>query len=373
MANKIPTPLLITLFFFTLVGVTGCERKPGTVLVGHLTVLSGPDSESGRAAVCGVKLAVDEINADPQQWIAGNRIAVMHADTKDDSGIYESQAVRMAVINKVTAFVGGETREQMVRLLPVAREYSLTIVSPSGTAGANSNAVALGLSLNQKVNAIAKFLGTEPNSANTVILADSRDSGLAAAADQLSSRLSASVVAIPIRLYKDKETLQQIHGKSDGSIVFFGSAKDLIAWKKSKMKWWDTGTKWPLMIFAGDETEAEKLCREPAVTDCLILSSTPATPPKSFSEKYKKAFGTDPPTNASRYYDAVQFLCHGAREAKGLTNEKLLPKLRGISPGQRLSGKFSVGPDQVAQGDVFVLQVKDGRLFDYKRIEVEGK
>jgi branched-chain amino acid transport system substrate-binding protein len=368
MAKKLPTPPAVVSLIFVLFGAAGCERRPSTVLIGHLAPLNGPDRERGLAAVRGVQLAVDEINDDKDQWIAGHRIAVMHTDTKGDPTVCENQAVRLASVNKVSALIGGDTREQMARLLPVTREYGLWLVSPSGMAGTSAHASALGLSLDQKVQAIAKLLATGPKPIAVAILADSHDTGVAAAVEQLSSIVTSTQVPVTVRRFKDDKTLDQTGDQFKDTVVFFGSAKDLIAW----------GQKHPKprkLIFAGDETEAQSLCEEPSLANCLALGATPAAPQtpaaKSFAENYKKQFGAAPPIDATRYYDAVRFLCRAASEAKSFTPDKLLPKLKSVTTGERLSGKYSTGPDQVAHGAVYVLQVKNGQLVDHPGIETE--
>ena len=65
--------------------------------------------------------------ADKNQLVAGYRIAVVHADTKSDVTICENQAVRLATVNKVSTILGGDTREQMARLKPIAHGYDVTV------------------------------------------------------------------------------------------------------------------------------------------------------------------------------------------------------------------------------------------------------
>ena len=128
MAKHNPSPSWAVFAIFVLFCPPGCEHRSPTVLVGHLAALSGPERERGLAAVRGIQLAVDEINADKEQWIVGHRIAVIHADTKGDPATAENQAVRLASVNKVSALIGGDTQIEMARLAPIAREDRKSVV-----------------------------------------------------------------------------------------------------------------------------------------------------------------------------------------------------------------------------------------------------
>ena len=64
--------------------LAGCSKSAPSepFLVGHLAVTSGPDVVEGTRAEQGIRLAVEEANADPAQHVAGRRVAVLHADTQ---------------------------------------------------------------------------------------------------------------------------------------------------------------------------------------------------------------------------------------------------------------------------------------------------
>ncbi len=345
----------------------GCERRPSTVLIGHLAPLGGADRERGLAAVRGVQLAVETINADKDQLVAGYRIAVLHADTKSELTTCENQAVRLATINKVSTIIGGDTREQMARLKPIAREYNVTMIGPAGGAGSSTNLFGLGVSLDQRVETIAAMLGKQPKESKTLIMVDRRDTEMTAAADRLAETLRATIPAIDVLAFKDRNELYPaLQRKALDIVLYFGTASDLTVVAKAIAK--------PrMMIYAGDEADWHQLAGEPAANDCFVLGSMPAKPAtdadKAFATAYQSRFAEQPTMEARRYWNAIQVLCTAIREAKSLNADKLVPKLRAMKTGERLSGSFSMGPDQIARGPVYVLQIKNGQLVDHERIE----
>src|SRR5437588_3971394 len=88
--------------------LAGCSRSAPTepFLVGHLAVTSGPDIVPGTQAEQGIRLAVEEANADPARHVAGRRVAVLHADTQGKPDLFAAQATRLAKVNKVVAPLG---------------------------------------------------------------------------------------------------------------------------------------------------------------------------------------------------------------------------------------------------------------------------
>ncbi len=362
-----PSPRVILFALFVLTSAFGCERRPSTVLIGHLAPMSGADRERGLAAVRGVQLAVETINADKNQLVAGYRIAVLHADTKSDLTTCENQAVRLATINKVSTIIGGDTREQMARLKPVARDYNVTIVGPAGGAGSSSNLFGLGVSLDQRVEAIAALLAKQPKESKLLLMVDRRDAELTAAADRLADAIRAHIPSIEALPFKDRnEFYPSLQRKPLDIVLYFGTAQDLAVVAKAIAK--------PrMMLYAGDEADWHHLLNEPSSDGCFVLGSMPATPvadaDKAFMTAYQSRFAEPPTMEARRYWDALQVPCAAIREAKSLQADKLVPKLRELKTGARLSGPFVIGPDQVARGPVFVLQIKNGQLVDHERIE----
>src|SRR5579871_6606299 len=124
--------------FLAILLLAGCSKSgPPTEpwLVGHLTIASGPDIVQGTQGEQGIRLAVEEANADPAGRVAGRQLVVMHADTKGTPDGLTSQATRLAKINKVVALLGGTTPEQTDKLAPLAQSNELVLIGTSGTTG----------------------------------------------------------------------------------------------------------------------------------------------------------------------------------------------------------------------------------------------
>lgn len=361
--TQLPTPFRLLLAIFVLMGVGGCEKKPTKLRIGHLAPLSGPDRERGLAAVRGVQLAVETINANKDQFVGGNQLEVIHADTRGEAVTAESQAVRLALVNRVVTIIGGDTREQMARLIPVAKDYNLTIIGSAGGAGISSNVFGLGVSLDQRVDAIVSLLEKQERSGSVLLLVDRRDAGFTAASERTAELLrpkGKKVTALP---FKDRnEIWPQLRRDKIDAVVLFTTGADAAAIVKAM-------TKTSITIYSGDESEAHHLLDEPAASECFAFSSLPAKPAsesdKDFAELYQNKFHEAPTLESRTCWDAIQVLCASIRDAKSLIADKLVPKVRGIKAGTRLSGNFTMPPDQVARGEVYVLQIKDGKLVDH--------
>src|SRR4051812_25274677 len=167
--------------------LAGCSKSVPTEpwLVGHLAVTSGPDVVEGTRAEQGIRLAVEEANADPDRHVAGRRVAVLHADTQGKIDNFTSQATRLAKINKVVALLGGTTPEQTDKVAPLAQSYELVLIGTSGTTGSPpvAAAFALGLSPAARAGALARFAGETLKVPRVAVVADRRGPAGAAVAE----------------------------------------------------------------------------------------------------------------------------------------------------------------------------------------------
>src|SRR5207249_718497 len=71
----------------------GCDRRGDPHYLGHIAALTGPQRERGQQAMRGVQLAVEEINADSEQLVAGRKITVLHADGRGEPETSAAQAL----------------------------------------------------------------------------------------------------------------------------------------------------------------------------------------------------------------------------------------------------------------------------------------
>src|SRR5262249_29431687 len=85
-----------------LVSTLGCNKSaaPVPVLVGHVATLSGNNKDAGEQASRGIRLAVQEQNAEAKEkeW---RPLRVIHADAQGRLDAFQGEAVRLVTINKV--------------------------------------------------------------------------------------------------------------------------------------------------------------------------------------------------------------------------------------------------------------------------------
>src|SRR4051812_12545222 len=100
MANRSKLCLRISYIAPMLLSVSaicgfGCDHRGEPHFLGHIAALTGSQRERGQQAMRGVQLAVEEINADPEQLVAGRKITVLHADGRGDAEMTAAQAMRL--------------------------------------------------------------------------------------------------------------------------------------------------------------------------------------------------------------------------------------------------------------------------------------
>lgn len=340
MKLQIPSRALL----LVLVGLVGCERRAAEPwFVGHLATLSGPQRERGLAAVQGIQLAVDEVNADTERWVGGRKVAVIHADTVGLGETSERQAVRLAAINRVSALLGGMTRVESVALGKVAREFGLPLLGVAGTDGPGAG-FALGLSPEARARAFDAHLASHGSPDQIVVVADATDPGLHRAADRLAELCQArGRKASRISFGAAQEVEQASLPPGDSPVVVFAAADVALGLHVSGSR----------LYYAGDETAADRL---PVGTRYVAAYGPVETPARTaFANKYRERFGAEPPDDAVRMYDAARVVFRAAAGGRSFVPTKFVPAIK--------STKFDLTPgpvefaaDRVARMTAFVFE-----------------
>jgi len=340
----------------------GCERRTAEHhVVGHVANLSGPGHDRGMDAVRGVRLAVDRLNSDAAQWIAGRKVAVLHADTKGEPALFGAQGVRLVTVNRAEALLGGATRVETESLAPVARDYPVALVGTSGFVGdpPADAAFAVGLTAAERSRALAQHLRTLDEAARvTVVLAD-RSALEAVMTDALNQ---AGVKFDEISSAGDRlgEALRRA-----GSVVVLpmSSARAAELVKKNLQP---SSALSCTLVFAGDGADVERFAEDnPSFTVLWSAAYHPAVETdamRAFRDDFRAAFGSPPGSEAAASYDAARLLFAAAREVKGFEKAKLAKRLGETKAFAGLTGLLTIGADQVAHGPAFVLSAREGKV-----------
>lgn len=353
--------------------LNGCDRKAGDPhYVGHVVALTGPDRDRGLAAARGVQLAVEEVNADQNRWVAGRKVAVIHADTRSELDTTAKQAVRLVAVNRVSSLLGGLTRPESDQMAKVAREYSVLTVGTSGTIGtpAVAEAFALGVTPARRARIIGQFLTETLQPARIALIVDG-NSPNGGFVETLTRQFHDHKTAFDTATFLKPEeivALAQSWGASPPTVVFVGSLNDA-----AKLR--NLVEPPPTMIFAGDEVEAHQFVeftRDENGPYWVGAYVREGLKDMDFANKYSEKFQSFPPVEAMMGYDSARVLFSAAQEVRSFAPTKLSIRFRQPKAFDGLMGPIAFGEDQIGAGPAFVLQATKTGTVMRKRIEPEG-
>jgi len=138
------------LLAFVLVMAVGCGGNTNTdqpanggqqgsadaeeVLIGLNFELSGPVAVYGQTKLNGIKIALEEINANG--GILGKPVKLIEYDNKSEDAEALNLATRLMTEDKVVAMIGPVTSGRVLVAVPVAEQFKVPLVTGSGTAPA---------------------------------------------------------------------------------------------------------------------------------------------------------------------------------------------------------------------------------------------
>jgi branched-chain amino acid transport system substrate-binding protein len=131
--DRLVVALALPLFAFALVTTTGgCgQSKGGTIKIGVYGSKTGTTATFGKSTENGVKLALDEINA--QGGVGGKQLVMISED--DQSKPEEAATAVQKLINQdqVIALIGEVASSRSLAAAPIAQEAGVVMISPSST------------------------------------------------------------------------------------------------------------------------------------------------------------------------------------------------------------------------------------------------
>src|SRR5262249_3620123 len=154
----------------------GCSKSPPEpIWIGHLAPLTGPDKVQGEHSRQGVRLALEEIK--DATLVAGQPIAIRHADTRGDPERLQTEAVRLLTLNKVAALLDSSAAPLAERLAASVRPYNALILVAAELPGSSGDGLfSLGAGAGPRGRALAQFAASDLKAVHAVVLTDARPS-----------------------------------------------------------------------------------------------------------------------------------------------------------------------------------------------------
>lgn len=375
---------------FLMVGLfalAGCNTSPEPTpfWIGHLAPLTGPHKSIGENARLGIFLAVEQANRDPETWGAGRPVRFLHADTYGDHDAFGAEATRLAVINRVTALMGG-TRPADIREFARLNRPGLCLVTPIGRSGGLpdvGNVFFTGLTPAQTGRALARF-AADQGLGQIILLIDGDDpSGeFRAVADVFQERFLSwwqkkhpgrkPILEGPKRYGKNfmplaKRAQQIVHQVSQSSqekknkpqAILLAGQPAAVKVLREEMR----SVQLPV-LFGGADGSIREFLEEPETSHDIYVA-TAFTPDagtdrvRQFVETFKKRFGEEPDLHAALAFDDARILFAALRQTVPPGTARLDQALAATKDFAGLTGPLSFGNDGQAQRPVFIVGIKD--------------
>jgi branched-chain amino acid transport system substrate-binding protein len=382
-ANGNPCWFLVV--FLVLILFSGCQRKSTDVVnIGHVASFRGSEKISGEHAKQGIELALQESQEDTGT-IDGRRIAVIHVDSGGDVKAADAASVRLAVVNRVVAFLGGTDSVQSSAMEGIARNNEIPLVTSASLPGQvpSDFVFRTGLSPEAQAKKLAEFAGRQqtPPVNRVAILMDGTDKGLSSfLADQfakefLNEKEHSLAGQWTYRKYRKgqagsegewemknadelKEINDQIRKSKPDAIFLAGLASDLSHLRKA-------GLDESLPVFFAGEEGSEHILQAAGGHQPVYLVTAFAVTgdalQKDFVTQYEKQFHGPPDVHAALAYDNMRILIDALKRASSPKAVKIKEALEELRNFQTLTGKASFSKEgHWLEREALVVKVQDG-------------
>lgn len=346
--------------------LVGCLQKTSSepIRIGHVAPLSGPAKASGQHARNAIVLAVDDVNRE-DQLIHGRRVVVVHADDRGNPEDAQAEAVRLATVGRVIAFLGGNGPSEAERLARTAQSYALPAIvfSALPTLPSGEGVVSLVSSPAARGGALGRFTLQELKPARVAVVADGRG----AAATDLAAAFVKEFKERPDELtYLDDgefpEIVKRLKRTPPQVLLIAGPARGFV---KLSTLLREAALDLPL-LYGGPESELGLLQTDRDATQGAYLAlnylpevATPAN--EAFVKRYKERFQETPDASAALAYEGAQLLFHTLREVKSTDLGEVRRELSKTEKFESLTGPLAFDKGTHAVRPILIARLARGQ------------
>ncbi|HET7152821.1 MAG TPA: ABC transporter substrate-binding protein, partial [Candidatus Kapabacteria bacterium] len=367
-----------------LTALVSCQNKESAtdaneVRIGEFASLTGNQATFGQSQHNGIKLAVDEMNANG--GVLGKKIDLHTED--DQSKSEEAATVVQKLINRdnVVAILGEVASSNTLAAAPICQHEKIPLVTPAST---NPKVTEIGDDIFRvcyidpfQGTANAKFAFNVLHAKNVAVLKDIRNDysvGLAKYFDSTFLALGGQVPVEQAYSNGDKDfnaQLTEIKAKSPDAIFIPGYYTDinLIAIQAREL-----GITCPL--FGGDGWDSPELLGgkgKDALENCYFtthasMEDTSALI-QNFVKKYKAAYGTTPDAIAALGYDAARILIDAISRAKSTASDGIRTQLASMKDFPGVTGNITIDANRNATKPLVVVKINGGQYHYFQTIQ----
>jgi len=352
----------------------GCERVPGDgepIRIGHFASMTGSEATWGVSTDWGVRMAVDEANA--EGGVRGRRLQVITYDNQGKQQESATAVTRLITQDRVVAILGEVASSRSIAGGQVAQRFGVPMISPSST---NPRVTEIGDMIFRvcfidpfQGYACAKFARGEPLRAQTAATLFNRSqiysTGLNETFREHFTKLGGTITTE--QAYSDGDTdfsaqLTNIRGTSPDVIFIPGYYTEVINIAVQARR---LGITVPLL--GGDGWDAEDLKNAGSALDgCFFCNhyshEDPRPAVQEFVKKYKALEGGRVPDGmAATGYDAARLLIDAMRRAPSLSGKDLAAAIAATKDFPGVTGVITIDAQRNARKPAVILRLQGGK------------
>ena len=369
-------------FAALLTGCGGSEKKSDgkesdTVKIGVNMELTGGVAIYGQSSYNGIKLAVDEINANGGK--KRKKVELVVFDTKSEVAEATNGATKLITQDKVKALLGPATSGAALAAQQVATDHKIPMIAVAGTAenvtvdekGQTRPFIFRAPFIDPfQGTVMATFANKDLKAKTAVIYMDNSSDyskGLTKAFEETFTKAGGTVVGKEAYLQKDadfKAALTKIKAMNPDVIYVPGYYQEVSLIIKQAR---ELGITAPMM--GGDGWDSPKLAEvagAASLANCFMSNhySNDDTDPvvQKFAAAYEKKYGAKPEAFAALSYDSMMLLADAMKRA-GTTEDtvKIRQALADTKNLQLVTGKFNFDSKNNPIKSAIIVEFKDGK------------
>lgn len=356
--------------------VAGCGgsnsgESDDVIKLGFLGALTGDVANYGIPAEKGMKMAIDEINA--QGGVLGKQLVGIYEDNKGDSTEIANIAQKYITRDKVVALVGDPCTGLTKVAADIAQKNQVVIFS-GGATGAGVVEIGDYVFRNTMLDTVAvpvvvDWMIKEKQWTKFAIIT-SLNNGYSTALtpifeQEIKSQGGTIVISETIN---DKETdfsaqITKLKGVGADVLVFTGYYTEAALIMKEAQK---QGVDIPMV--GGDGLYGQDLVKlggdaveEKVFLYCGFAADQPSEQTAKFVENYRKLYNEEPDMFSAQYYDAVMILAQAMENANSTDPKVFKDQIANLKDYPGVSGNTTIRADrEPIKSPVFLVTVKDG-------------
>lgn len=353
----------------------GCKKKdsagnPDEIVIGEFASLTGATASFGQSAHRGVRMAVDEANANG--GALGKKLRLVTEDDQSKAGEAATVVRRMISREKPVAIIGEVASSRSLEAAPICQQNKIPMISPAST---NPKVTETGDYIFRvcfidpfQGAVLAKFM-LQRGLTKAAILTDVKQDyavGLTAFFTDYFTKNGGAIVSEQSYSSGDKDfkaQLTSIRSTNPEAILVAGYYNEagLIASQARELEikvpllggdGWDSPS---LVEVAGDAMEGNFFSNHFSSED-----KSPAV--QNFLAKYKAKYLESPDAMAALAYDATMLLLDAMKRANTTDSVALRDAIASTKDFPAVTGNITLDANRNASKSAVILQIQDGKF-----------